>query len=228
MDKKVILITGGTDGLGKAIAERLAKSDNVIICSPSEERVRGISKLIGCEGIVCDAGNAESVAACVARVVKKYGRIDVLINNAGVWIQGPLTENDPERISDVVAVNLIGPMLMSRTVIPAMRNSGKGLIINVISQAGLYGKAERTVYNATKFGLTGFTKSLAMELAPVGIRVTGLYPGMMRTAMFSKLGIEKDMGRAVDPSTVAGAIAFLLSLPDDVAVPEFGIKHVLN
>ena len=109
-----------------------------------------------------------------------------------------------------------------------MEKQGKGEILVVISQAGLYGKAERSVYNATKFGLTGLVKSLSMELAGKGIKVIGLYPGMMKTSMFEKVGIQKDMEKAIDPEVVAKSVDFILSLPDTVVVPEMGIRHILG
>jgi len=226
MKEKIIVIIGGTDGLGKAIAIRLNKNNTVIISSSDRLHVLASSKEIGCKGVVCDVTNDSSIHTCITSIQNTYGIIDVLINSFGVWIQDELTANEPKKISHVIDVNLKGVISVTRAVIPGMEKQKNGEIINIISQAGLYGKAQRSVYNATKFGLVGFTKSLAMELAPKGIKVSGLYPGMMKTNMFEKVGITKNMDVAIDVEVVARAVEFIISLPNSVVVPEFGIKHI--
>ena len=131
----------------------------------------------------------------VKAIIEKVGKIDVLINCAGLWIQEELDTNDIDRIEAVVNVNLLGVMNYSKAVIPEMKKNGDGLIIN--SQAGINHKAERVVYNATKWGVTSFTKSLQDELAKYSIRVIDVMPGMMKTDMFKKLNIEKNMTNGV-------------------------------
>jgi len=221
---KTILISGGSDGLGKAIAARLAPNNKVIILSPTEEKLKTVAEEIGCEYRVCDVRNY----AAVERVVNGLGSIDCLINNAGLWIQGPLDENDPQRIHEVLEVNTLGTINLTKAVIPGMKQQKSGLVINVISQAGLYAKAERSVYNASKWAITGFTKSIQSELAPFGIGVTGLYPGMLKTDMFSKMGIEKDMSKGLDTEDVAKTIEFMLSFDKPTLFSEIGIKHLEN
>jgi short-subunit dehydrogenase len=105
-----------------------------------------------------------------------------------------------------------------------MKEQKAGTIINVISQSGLYGKAERSVYGASKFALTGFTKSLEPELEKYGIRVAGLYPGKIATGMFAKVGISKDMSDALAPADVARAVSYIISQPDYVTITELGLK----
>lgn len=117
---------------------------------------------------------------------------------------------------------------MAKAVIPSMKQQKSGLIININSQGGFYAKAERSVYTATKWGVTGFTKAMQPELAKYGIGVTGLYPGMMQTEMFSKMGIEKDMSKGLDTEEVARTIEFILSFGKPTLFPEIGIKHIDN
>lgn len=117
---------------------------------------------------------------------------------------------------------------MTKAIIPTMKIQKQGLIININSQAGWYAKEERTVYNTTKWGMTGFTKSLQPELAKYGISVTDVHPGKMKTEMFKKLGIEKSMNDAVDPTEVARVINFLIETNPQVNIPEIGIKHILG
>jgi len=225
---KTILIIGGTDGLGKALAKQLQGNNTVIVASSNKDRVLSVSKEYGCDGVVCDVTDVNSIQSCIGYVEKKYSKIDSIIYCSGLWIQGALSVNTPGDIQHVVDVNLTGALLLFQRVIPIMEKQGKGEILVVISQAGLYGKAERSVYNATKFGLTGLVKSLSMELAGKGIKVIGLYPGMMKTSMFEKVGIQKDMEKAIDPEVVAKSVDFILSLPDTVVVPEMGIRHILG
>lgn len=221
---KTIIITGGSGGLGKAIAARLASNNKVIILSPNEDKLKAAAEELGCEYKVCDVRDY----AEVEKVTQEIGAVDCLINNAGLWVQGELDQNDPVRIHEVIEVNLLGVINMTKAVIPGMKQQKSGLIININSQAGLYAKAERTVYNATKWGVTGFTKSIQLELAPYGIGVTGLYPGMMKTDMFSKMGIDKDMSKGLDTEDVAKTIEFILSFDKPTLFPEIGIKHLEN
>lgn len=226
---KTILITGGSDGLGKAIAKLLAKENNLIILASNKEKLEASAKEIGCELEVCDVGSWDSVSTAVENIEKRHSRIDCLINNAGLWIQGLLEENDPKRISEVFNVNSVGPILMSRAVVPLMKKQGSGQIINVISQAGIYWKAERSVYNASKWAVTGFTKCLQLELAPFNIRVSGFYPGYMRTDLFSKGGNEKlNWTGAMDVDEVAKIVEFVVNSPNSMLIPEIGLKDIQN
>ncbi|MBR1939688.1 SDR family oxidoreductase [Candidatus Saccharibacteria bacterium] len=221
---KNIVITGGSDGLGKSLAEDLSKDNNVIILATSEEKLRRVADETGCKYYVCDVTDYASVKA----IIDSIGKIDVLINCAGLWIQGELDANDADRIEAVVKVNLLGVINCSKAVIPEMKKNGDGLIININSQAGINHKAERAVYNATKWGVTGFTKSLQDEIAKYGIRVTDVMPGMMKTDMFKKLNIEKNTANGVDTREVARLVRFIVDTPADVMIPEVGIKNINN
>ena len=226
--KKVIVISGGSDGLGKEIAKRLASEHTVIILSPDKEKLQGVANELKCDFRVCDVSNFDSIKSAIDSIGEKYGKIDCLINNAGLWIEGALEENDASKIRAVIDVNTTGSILLTKAVVPLMKVRKDGLIINVISQAGIYAKAERSVYTASKWALTGFTKSLQPELANNGIRVTGLYPGKMKTKMFEKLGLKKDMDDGLETTEVAKIVEFLLSSSKNVVFPEIGIKHINN
>ena len=221
---KVIVITGGSDGLGKTLANDLSKDNKVIILATNEERLKQVATDNNCIYKVCDVRDYKKVSECINEI----GKIDVLINNAGLWIQEELDYNDSNRIESVVDVNLLGVINCSKAVIPVMKENKDGLIININSQAGINHKAERVVYNATKWGVTGFTKSLQDEVAKYGIRVTNVMPGMMKTDMFKKLNIEKNMANGVDTKEVARLIRFIIETPKDVMIPEVGIKNINN
>jgi len=219
---KTILISGGSDGLGKTIAAHLSANNKVIILSPNEEKLRKAADEIGCNYKVCDVRDYTQVE----KVVNEVGTIDCLVNNAGLWIEGALDENDPDYARQVLEVNVLGVINMTKAVIPLMKKQKAGLIINVNSQAGFYAKAERGVYTATKWAITGFTKAMQPELAPFGIAVTGLYPGKMKTDMFKKMGIEKKLDDGLETREVARAVEFLLSFNKPTMFPEIGIKNI--
>ena len=226
--EKVIVITGGSDGLGKTLAMSLSNDNKVIILATNEERLKEVASENNCVYKVCDVSDYSIVESTIKDIVNEFGRIDVLINNAGLWIQEELDFNDSDRINSVVDVNLLGVINCSKAVIPSMKQNKDGLIININSQAGINHKAERVVYNATKWGVTGFSKSLQDEVAKYGIRVTNLMPGMMKTNMFIKLNIEKNMANGVDTKEVARLVKFIIDTPKDVMIPEVGIKNINN
>lgn len=116
-------------------------------------------------------------------------------------------------------------MYCTRAVLPKMKQHG-GRIINVVSQAGLMAKAERAPYNASKWAITGFTKSMQQELKPTKIAVTGFYPGAMNTRIFEKSGDSRDMSQALDPAVAADALACVCKLPANIDVPELGIQSL--
>ncbi|MDP3974805.1 MAG: SDR family oxidoreductase [Candidatus Jorgensenbacteria bacterium] len=226
--KNVVVISGGSEGLGYAIAKILVPTHEVVILATNPEKLAKAAEEVGCHFEVCDVSDAGAVEGVVARVIEKFKRIDVLVNNAGIWIEGKIEENEPAAIRRVLEVNTLGTVFLTRAVVPRMKRQKQGTIINVISQAGLYGKEERSVYNASKFAITGFTKSLEPELKNFGIRVIGLYPGFMRTKMFEKIGITKDMAKAIDPAEVAEMVKFIVESDPTTTFPEVGVKRIDN
>lgn len=225
---KTIVITGGSDGLGKTLAESLSKENNVIILATNEDKLKIVADDNNCKYKVCDVSDYNAVEKSITQIVKDYNKIDVLINNAGLWIQEELDTNDFNRIKSVIEVNLLGTINVSKAVIPSMKENKDGLIININSQAGINHKAERVVYNASKWGVTGFSKSLQDEVAKYGIRVTDVMPGMMKTDMFNKMDITKNMANGLDTREVARLIKFIIDTPSDVMIPEVGIKNINN
>ncbi len=226
--KKVVVISGGSDGLGREIAQKLASDYSVILLAHDSVKLKQTAKELGCDFLVCDISSEKEIESAVSAIEKKYQRIDCLINNAGLWIEGGIDQSDAEKIKEVIAVNTTGTILLTQKVVPIMKKQKNGFIINVVSQAGLYAKADRSVYTASKWAITGFTKSIQEELSKYHIRVTGLYLGKMKTKMFEKMGLKKDMNNALDTKEVAATVAFLLSTGEEVVFPEIGIKHIDN
>ena len=226
--KKVIVITGASDGLGKTLTESLSKENNIIALATTEEKLQKVAEDNNCNYKVCDVSDYHQVEKCTNEIIEEFGKIDILINNAGLWIQEKLEENDEKRIHDVIDVNLLGTIYMTKAVIPIMKKNQDGIIININSQAGINHKAERVVYNASKWGVTGFSKSLQDEVAKYGIRVTDILPGMLKTDMFNKMNIKKNMENGLDTKEVARLVKFIIDTPKDVMIPEVGIKNINN
>lgn len=226
--KKVIVITGASDGLGKTLTESLSKENNVIALATTEEKLQKVAEDNNCNYKVCDVSDYHQVEKCTNEIIEEFGKIDILINNAGLWIQEELEENDADRINAVIDVNLLGMIYMTKAVIPIMKSRQDGIIININSQAGINHKAERVVYNASKWGGVGFTKSLQDEVAKYGIRVTNILPGMLKTDMFNKMNIKKNMENGLDTKEVARLVEFIIDTPKDVMIPEVGIKNINN
>jgi 3-oxoacyl-[acyl-carrier protein] reductase len=224
--RKVALITGVSDhGIGGAIARRLAEEGASVVVASRTEPQRLLERLARGQQSFhfqpCDITHEDEVRAAVAACVTRFGTLDILVNNAGVEHIQKLEECDDALVSEMLETNLMGSIRMARAVLPHLPSPG-GVIVNVSSVLSLAGCAGFSVYSASKAGLNGFTQSLAWELAPRGIRVVAVAPGVVLTRMASKyqehLTSEKahqlrschplDVGLTSD---VAAAVAFLAS-----------------
>ena len=226
--ERIIIITGGSDGLGKAIAKRLKENNKVIIISKDEESLVKTSEEINCDYYVCDVTDYKQVNNTINNIIEKYNKIDILINNAGVWLAGDLTETDYERISNCIDVNTKGPIYMTKAVLTSMYENKEGLIINVCSQASFDSDDFSTVYNASKWAMRGFNRSIQKDVSKKGVKVTGFYPGFMQTDIFKKAGNDYDTSTGLEVEKVAKALEFIVNCEDDVIIPEFGIKDIEN
>ncbi len=227
VNKKVIVITGGNSGLGKAAAEILIQKNKVVILGRNKKEIVKTSKELKCEGFVCDITDAEQVKNVFLEIVNKYKKVDCLINCAGVWIKGPIEENKPEDIRNAVLVNVLGTFLTVNILVPQLKKQKYGRIINISSRAGLNSKSERSVYNASKWAVTGFTKCLQLELAPFNISVVGFYPGFIHTDLFKKAGDHKtNFDRAMPVEEAAKALAYLVDVDEDLVINSFEMQSL--
>lgn len=223
---QVALITGANDkGIGGAIAERLASEGASIAIASLEEPKRLSKKLskLG-HGVVfshCDVTRSDQIRQAVDAAMDEFGKIDIVVNNAGVEIARPFRKFTEQQWRQMLAVNLDGAIAVTHATLDHLSQPG-GVIVNIASALGLGGCAGFSIYSASKAGLMGFTQSLAWELAPRGIRVVGVAPGLVHTPMIHK-HIERlsaEDRRQIDachplgvglPHDVANAVAFLAS-----------------
>jgi NAD(P)-dependent dehydrogenase (short-subunit alcohol dehydrogenase family) len=185
---KVALVTGAARGIGLAVAQRfLADGWRValldIVGGLLEKSVAALARPDATLAVTCDVSDANAVASALADVERHFGRLDALINNAGIAVFAPLMETSDADWSRVLAVNLTGPFLCTKAAVPLMRHHGGGAIVNITSISGLRASTLRSAYGTSKAGLAHLTKQLAVELAEFAIRVNGVAPGPVDTAM---------------------------------------------
>ena len=225
-DRKVVLITGASDrGIGGAIAERMASEGARLALLGLEESPRLLKKLakkhVELVSVPCDIREQEQIARAVASVVKAFGTIDVLVNNAGVEIASPLEEFADADWLSMLETNLTGTIRMTKAVLPHLA-SPHGVIVNISSALSLGGCPGFNVYSASKGGMNGLTQSMAWELAPRRQRVVGVAPALVHTPMIhkhvehlneqaeAKIASCHPLGVGL-PRDVAAAVAFLAS-----------------
>jgi NAD(P)-dependent dehydrogenase (short-subunit alcohol dehydrogenase family) len=223
---QVAVVTGAARGIGRQVALVLAGRGYAVAANDlsAPEETLGELERLGAQALAIpgDVSDEEAVREMVRGVMEGFGRVDVLVNNAGISAIAPAEETTLADWKRILAVNLTGPFLMSREFGQAMLRQGQGSIVNVSSVAGLLGIADRAAYNASKHGLIGLTRTLAAEWGGRGVRVNAVCPGWVKTEMdeedqasgaggYTDEDIEgrTPMGRFARPEDVAQAIAFL-------------------
>jgi NAD(P)-dependent dehydrogenase (short-subunit alcohol dehydrogenase family) len=186
--QKIALVTGAARGIGLATAKRfLAEGWRVALLDIEGELLRdavvGLANPDNTLALHCDVSDAGAVAAAMAAVIGRFGRLDALVNNAGVAVFAPLLETSDEDWNRILAVNLTGPFICTKAAAPLMREHGGGAVVNITSISAVRASTLRSAYGTSKAGLAHLTKQLAVELASLGIRVNGVAPGPVETAM---------------------------------------------
>ena len=232
MENKVVVITGGSEGLGKIVATKLAgMGAKIAIVAFEEEKLAAAAQEIGNETkyYVCDIADSKQVVATVGQVTSDFGRIDVLINNAGVWTEEELEKTKPEQRKRVFEVNAYGNIEFTKAVEPILRQQNSGHILNVISVSGTDDSAAGDnslwqTYGASKWALAGFTRALKDSLAGTGIKVTGIYPGGFESNLYESAGnpveTQHDQPWMMQTEDVADALIFCLTRPADMLVEK--------
>lgn len=218
LDNKVIMITGAAKGQGAAEARvATAEGATVILTDVLDEEGEAVAAEVGGTYHRLDVSSAAAWREVVAKIMESHGRIDGLINNAGIFkIDGAL-DNDEDTFRQIIDVNQFGVMHGIKIVAPLMVEQGGGSIVNISSVAGMRGIGALS-YSTSKWAVRGMTKVAAKEMAPMGVRVNSVHPGLIDTDMFQQVGVPADqvgavvpMGRPANPDEVAHPVIFLLS-----------------
>lgn len=228
---KSTIVTGAAGGIGLATAQRFAAEGSKVLLADRQEAAlaRAREQILAAqpdaqvEIFVVDVVDSAGVAAMVAAVLARFGRVDCLVNNAGITRDARLVKMTDEQFDQVIDVNLKGVYRCAQAVADPMIKQGSGVILNASSVVGLYGNFGQTNYAATKAGVIGFTRTWARELGPKGIRVNAVCPGFIRTpilesmpaAVIEKMVEKVPLGRLGKPEEIAAVYAFLAS--DDAA-----------
>ncbi len=225
LEGKVSLITGAAQGIGEATALKFAREGAIVVVCDVQQA--GIDQVVAqCEaagaqaaGYIMDVTNREQVESVVAQVKERFGRIDVLINNAGITQDARLQKMTLAQFDRVIDVNLRGVFHCAQTVADVMVAQGSGSIVNASSVVGIYGNFGQTNYAATKFGVIGFTKTWSRELGAKGVRVNAVAPGFITTPMakampenvLQSMEAKVPLKRLGEPEEIANVYAFLAS-----------------
>ena len=221
LDGKVALITGGARGQGEAEGQRFREEGaEVYLTDVLIEQGQAAAAAIGATFIEHDVTDSDAWSRAIERIEKEKGRLDVLVNNAGIFQMKGMVETERELWDRTIAINQTGVFLGLQAVAPVMIRQGSGSMINISSVAGLRGSGGAFAYGASKWAVRGMTKSAAQELSPYGVRVNSIHPGIIETAMvdeFSRKGIKErvrqqiPMGHYAEVSDVANLALFLAS-----------------
>jgi NAD(P)-dependent dehydrogenase (short-subunit alcohol dehydrogenase family) len=226
---QVALVTGASAGIGLATGRAFAGTGAaVVLADVNEAALRAVIEELKAAGhkafaVTCDVSKEEQVSAMVERVVHEFGRLDMAFNNAGIaGPSGPFLEETFEQFDQVHAINLRGVWACTKHELKQMRAQGSGAIVNCSSLGGLVGQSGRAAYHATKFGVIGLTKSVALEYAPLGIRINAVCPGVVDTPMLGALKEkspeamkevirDQPIGRLGRAEEIAAAVLWLCS-----------------
>ena len=228
---KTVVVTGAGRGIGRAIAIDLGKRGAHVFCAArTAEQIESAANEIISNGgnatpIVCDLTDEQSICEMFAHISSKFDRLDILINNAGIGIYGPIAEFSTDDFDKVLSVNLRGTFICSREAMKLMIPAQSGYIINISSVVGFRGYVNQGAYTAAKHGVVGLTKALAIEAQEKGIRISVVLPGGVDTEMVAQARPDLDRSILIQPDDIAHTVAYLLSLSSTCAVDQIYIRR---
>ena len=231
LENQVALVTGAGRGIGRSIAHALAAAGarTQLIARSADELERTRDEILAAGGAAAahslDIADPEAVARVFERVRDEEGRLDVLINNAGVGAFGAITDVDTDELDRVLATNVRGTFACCQAALRIMREQGRGYVINIGSVVSFRGYPNQSAYVASKHAVHGLTKSLAVEARAFGVRVSAVLPGGVDTDLIGDARPDLDRSQLLQPDDVAETVTFLLGLPPRAAIDEIYIRR---
>jgi NAD(P)-dependent dehydrogenase (short-subunit alcohol dehydrogenase family) len=228
---KVAVVTGAGRGIGRAIACLLgAEGARVVLAARTRSEIEAVAADIAAAGghgvpIPTDIARAEDIASLFGQVQSLFGRLDILVNTAGVGLFGKLADFPAADLDRVLAVNLRGTFLTCQEAMRLMIPRKSGTIINIASVVGFKGYPNQAAYTASKHGVMGLTKSLAVEAQEYNVRVSAVLPGGVDTALIGDARPDLDRSQLLQPEDIAQTVRFLLSLPERAAIDQIYIRR---
>ncbi len=238
LSNQVVAVTGASSGIGQAVALACARAGaGVALAARRTERIQDLAERIVAEGgralpVTTDVGDEDQARAFVQRAHSELGRLDVLVNNAGVMLLGPIENAPTEEWRRMIHVNVFGVLYCTHAALPLMRAQGSGHIVNVSSVAGRIARQGSGVYNLTKFGVGAFSESLRQEGVGMGVRVTTIEPGAVATELpaHNRPPVLEQIAKRfagvtpLDAQDIAKAILYAIGQPPNVSVNEVLIR----
>ena len=224
-----VLITGGGRGIGKAIALAFAdEGADVFITSRTEKELKTVSEEIKKKGAkigyyVCDISDPEQVENMVSEALKFLGKVDILVNNAGIFLMSEAKDTSIDQWEKVINVNLNGMFYCTHFILPGMIERRYGTIINISSMAGKKPYLKQSAYVASKFGIVGFSKTLAGELKPYNVKVHVICPGGVDTTLVRQHNFEP--GSTIKPEEIADIVIFLAKQRREITIDEIMVRR---
>lgn len=220
--KKVVLVTGAGSGIGQAIAQNLApKEYSLILTSRTAESMEQYAKLENVVIVAGDLTKQDTLDKLIETSQSTFGKVDVLVNNAGITYIQPFEENTPDQMRTLFEINLFAAMQLTQAVYPLMKKQQSGHVLFINSTAGKEGKANHTMYSASKFGLAGFAQAFRQEAQQHGLRVTSIHPGGVKTDLYRNQP-EIDTSGYMEVSELAKTIVNLIETesicPDEIII----------
>ena len=229
--RRVAIVTGGARGIGRAIAERLAREGCIVVIADMDEKGREVAGSLGGHFVLADLGKPEDCRMVVRKTVEKFRTVDILVNNAGIQHIAPIKDFPDEAWDRIMAIMLRAPFILTKAVWPIMEAKRRGRIVNIASVHGLAASASKSAYVSAKHGLVGLTKVAALEGGSVGITVNAVCPAYVRTDLVSgqvkeqarthriresevlaRVFLEKAaIKRLIEPDEVAALVSYLCS-----------------
>jgi len=231
LKEKVCIVTGASGGIGKSLVEKLAaQGASLVLAARREEVLEDIKKTLSDKDkvlcIKCDVTKQSDLENLVSKTLEKFGKIDVVINGAGVSSQHPFWQQPVEDIEKIMYTNYYSYVMLSRLVVNHMKDAGGGHIVNITSGSVMVDPPPRNfiVYTSLKVALRAFAKGLFWEMRDFGIKVTSIFPGVTRTPLTGKLkDISQEQGRLMEPETIADTVLFALTQSGNTCPLELAV-----
>jgi len=231
LDGKVVIITGGSSGIGAATARALADCGcRLVLAARSQAKLESLAAELGADAIAVptDVTRSADVRALVQRTIERFGRIDILFANAGIYIPGQVADGDPDAWANLIDVNINGVLRTVHAVLPHLRAQGSGDILVTTSISGFIDIHWEPIYSASKHAVQGFVHTLRRQVAPDGIRVQSIAPGMVANELWGftdPADIDRQVAEraSIRSEDVANAVTFILSQPPHVTIRDLVI-----
>lgn len=221
---KVVVVTGASEGIGLEIAKKLVECGAKVV--GASRNIESSEKDNGFEKINCDVSKISDIKKLVEHIKEKYGQLDVVVNNAGIWQKlSSLEDITDDKIDELIDVNLKGLIYLTKYTMPLLKAQSEALLVNIISRSGVTAQAGQSVYTASKYGVRGFTDVLREDLKDTSIHIMAVYQSGTNTQMFKKAGDDFPIEKFTEAKDLASQIVSAINAPKKLWVNELHVNY---